>query len=51
MVYVILGVLVVGGAYAASMGLVLWSRHIVERIHARRLSSLRQIKRELRNGR
>jgi hypothetical protein len=42
------GVVVV--VYAASMGLVFWSRHIVERIHRRRLDTLRKIRREARNG-
>ena len=33
------------------IGLTLWCRHIIKTIHARNLESLREIKRELRDGR
>ena len=38
-------------AVGAVIGLTLWSRHIVEAIHRRRLKSLREIQRELSDGR
>jgi len=38
-------------ALVALIGMVYWSRHIIETIHRRRLKSLREIQQELRNGR
>ena len=37
-------------ALGLTIGLVLWCRHIIDTIHKRKLESLRQIKKELRNG-
>jgi len=51
MVQALIGTAVVVVVYAASMGLVFWSRHIIERIHNHRLDTLRKIRRESRNGR
>lgn len=45
------GVELLFAALAAVIGLVYWSRHIIDSIHRRRLKSLREIQQELRDGR
>jgi hypothetical protein len=46
----IFGIVLVVAAYVVSMGLVFWSRHIVEKIRARRLRTPRQIRKGARDG-
>ena len=38
-------------ALGLTIALVLWCRHIIDTIHRKNLESLRQIKKELHNGR
>lgn len=46
----IVGVLIVAAAIGVLLGLIAWSRWIVERIHRRRLGSYRQIAKDMKNG-
>ena len=47
---IIIGVVLTVMALGAVVFLTLWSRHIIERIHARSPSSLREIQEDIRNG-
>ncbi len=46
----LLGCLLTSLALLTVVGLYVWSSRIIDRIHERKLMSLRQIRRELRNG-
>lgn len=46
----LIGLLVTLGAILAVVGLYAWSCRIINRIHSKQLTSLREIKREISNG-
>jgi phosphate/sulfate permease len=46
----VVGVVLIAVALAAVFGLTFWSRRIIERIHAQRPGSLRQIEKDITNG-